>query len=160
DDLTAETLTDAAVFLTGRCSCQVKRLNPGVDLLVSADWDSIFAEKPSETARPRPLDPGGHRGEPTDRVFEGERVARVRRPLEPGGHRGDRTDRVFEGERVARVRRPLETEVPLVALPDEVPPAQEPAATATPAGEPPRILLLTLLGTGVGVLLAVVFMTV
>jgi hypothetical protein len=29
DDLTAQTLTDAAVFLTGRCSCQVKRLNPG-----------------------------------------------------------------------------------------------------------------------------------
>lgn len=51
DDLTAETLTDATVFLTGRCSCQVKRLNPGVDLLFTADWESIFEENTPDPAR-------------------------------------------------------------------------------------------------------------
>ncbi len=33
-------ITDAAEFLTGPCSCQVKMLNPGVDLLITKDWDS------------------------------------------------------------------------------------------------------------------------
>jgi hypothetical protein len=52
DDLTVETLTDAAVFLTGRCSCQVKKLNPGVDLLFAADWESIFEGNTTDPARP------------------------------------------------------------------------------------------------------------
>jgi hypothetical protein len=30
---------EAAEFLIGPCSCQVKHLNPGVDLLISMDWD-------------------------------------------------------------------------------------------------------------------------
>lgn len=33
-------ITDAAEFLTGPCSCQVKMLNPGVDLLVVKDWEA------------------------------------------------------------------------------------------------------------------------
>jgi len=36
---------EAASFLTGACSCQVKELNPGFDLLIAANWDSIFEEK-------------------------------------------------------------------------------------------------------------------
>ena len=31
----------AAEFLTGPCSCQVKDLNPGDDLLISMDWDNL-----------------------------------------------------------------------------------------------------------------------
>ena len=34
-------ITRAAEFLTGPCSCQVKSLNPGIDLLISADWDNL-----------------------------------------------------------------------------------------------------------------------
>jgi len=30
---------EAAEFLTGPCACQIKRLNPGLDLLISMDWD-------------------------------------------------------------------------------------------------------------------------
>jgi hypothetical protein len=37
--LTAEELEAACVFLVGMCSCQIKALNPGVDLLFSAGWD-------------------------------------------------------------------------------------------------------------------------
>jgi hypothetical protein len=37
-----ETLDEAATFLIGRCSCEVKELNPGVDLLLTADWDNLI----------------------------------------------------------------------------------------------------------------------
>jgi hypothetical protein len=30
-----------AEFLTGPCSCEVKEMNPGYDLLLSADWKSL-----------------------------------------------------------------------------------------------------------------------
>lgn len=36
-----ETIDEAATFLIGKCSCQVKELNPGVDLLLAADWDQL-----------------------------------------------------------------------------------------------------------------------
>ena len=36
----AWTIAEAAKFLTGPCSCQVKALNPGTDLLIRLDWDS------------------------------------------------------------------------------------------------------------------------
>jgi len=34
-------ISEAAEFLTGPCSCQAKLLNPGVDLLMAMDWDSV-----------------------------------------------------------------------------------------------------------------------
>ncbi len=34
-----ETIEDASRFLTGACQCTVKAENPGVDLLMSVDWD-------------------------------------------------------------------------------------------------------------------------
>lgn len=37
-----ETLDEAAAFLIGKCSCQVKELNPGVDLLLAADWGRLL----------------------------------------------------------------------------------------------------------------------
>ncbi len=37
-------ITKACVFLTGPCSCEVKALNPGVDMLLSVDWDSQLSE--------------------------------------------------------------------------------------------------------------------
>lgn len=51
-DLDAEVLSDASEFLCGACSCQVKNLNPGVDLLVSADWDKLLslAGRPEESS--------------------------------------------------------------------------------------------------------------
>ena len=36
-----KTVADAWHFLTGPCSCQVKELNPGLDLLISADWENL-----------------------------------------------------------------------------------------------------------------------
>ena len=37
---------DAAAFLIGKCSCQVKEQNPGVDLLMKADWTSAAKASP------------------------------------------------------------------------------------------------------------------
>lgn len=34
-----ENIAEAAQFLIGPCSCQIKRQNPGADLLVTADWE-------------------------------------------------------------------------------------------------------------------------
>lgn len=42
--ITEKNIHDAAEFLVGPCSCQVKDLNPGFDLLLSADWDSLLTE--------------------------------------------------------------------------------------------------------------------
>ena len=36
--INADTIQDACAYLTGPCSCEVKSLNPGLDLLMQADW--------------------------------------------------------------------------------------------------------------------------
>lgn len=42
----AETIDDAANFLIGKCSCQVKEQNPGTDLLLTADWKALAKASP------------------------------------------------------------------------------------------------------------------
>lgn len=37
--INVENLVDCMVFLAGACSCQVKDQNPGMDLLMSWDWE-------------------------------------------------------------------------------------------------------------------------
>jgi len=39
-----ETITKTCVFFTGACSCKAKALNPGVDMLLSVDWDSQLSK--------------------------------------------------------------------------------------------------------------------
>jgi hypothetical protein len=46
-DLNEDEVRRAALFLCGACSCEVKRLNPGIDLLVSADWGRLLENAPS-----------------------------------------------------------------------------------------------------------------
>ncbi len=38
----SETIDRAATFLIGKCSCQVKEQNPGVDLLLAANWEEAI----------------------------------------------------------------------------------------------------------------------
>lgn len=40
--INADNIRDACEFLVGACSCQVKALNPGVDLLMRAAWDMVY----------------------------------------------------------------------------------------------------------------------
>ncbi len=42
DEITPDNIEQVAVFLTGACSCEVKAMNPGVDLLFSVDWDAAL----------------------------------------------------------------------------------------------------------------------
>jgi len=44
--ITAKNIRDSAGFLVGACSCEVKELNPGFDLLMAADWDELLAQGP------------------------------------------------------------------------------------------------------------------
>jgi hypothetical protein len=44
--ITDETTEEACSFLIGPCSCVVKEMNPGLDLLLCADWDSALADEP------------------------------------------------------------------------------------------------------------------
>lgn len=41
-DICAEAIGSAGAFLTGACSCQVKEMNPGVNLLLAADWEALL----------------------------------------------------------------------------------------------------------------------
>jgi len=41
--ITAENIQGTAAFLVGACSCQVKELNPGFDLLLAADWNALLS---------------------------------------------------------------------------------------------------------------------
>lgn len=42
--ITAKNIQEAAAFLVGPCSCQVKEQNPGFDVLLSADWDTLLSQ--------------------------------------------------------------------------------------------------------------------
>ena len=42
--VTAENIHDSAAFLVGACSCEVKDQNPGFDLLLAADWDTLLTQ--------------------------------------------------------------------------------------------------------------------
>lgn len=52
--ITEDYVAEACSFLVGPCSCQVKGLNPGVDLLMAVDWDAGLDDTVVET---RPLPP-------------------------------------------------------------------------------------------------------
>lgn len=41
--ISSENIRGSAAFLAGKCSCQVKELNPGFDLLIAADWAGLLA---------------------------------------------------------------------------------------------------------------------
>jgi hypothetical protein len=45
DGINDATVEKAATFLIGKCSCEVKEQNPGVDLLLAANWKEILASQ-------------------------------------------------------------------------------------------------------------------
>ncbi len=48
-------LREMAEFLTGPCSCQVKEMNPGYDLLLTASWSSLLGYQEVMLPEPPPL---------------------------------------------------------------------------------------------------------
>jgi len=49
DGIETDNIESACIFLVGRCSCQVKRLNPGTDMMFSVNWDAALAGQPMMT---------------------------------------------------------------------------------------------------------------
>lgn len=43
--ITPSNIRESASFLVGACSCEIKDLNPGFDLLVAADWDTLLHQE-------------------------------------------------------------------------------------------------------------------
>jgi hypothetical protein len=41
-DLKTSVVEDSGKFIAGPCACEVKELNPGVDLLLSVDWEQLL----------------------------------------------------------------------------------------------------------------------
>jgi hypothetical protein len=54
-EIQAEAIREMAEFLTGPCSCQVKEMNPGYDLLLSANWSSLVGHPEARLQEPPPL---------------------------------------------------------------------------------------------------------
>ena len=54
-ELNEEQIREVTKFLCRECSCQVKELNPGIDMLLTANWDDIF-NKMFDDKQPAPAD--------------------------------------------------------------------------------------------------------
>ena len=48
--INADNVAEVCAFLVGRCSCQVKEQNPGIDMLIAADWYAAFGPGEAVTA--------------------------------------------------------------------------------------------------------------
>lgn len=47
-------IEEACMYIAGRCTCEVKDRNPGIDLLMSTDWNSVMGE-----SKIAPVEPPG-----------------------------------------------------------------------------------------------------
>jgi len=54
-EIRAEAIREMAEFLTGPCSCQVKEMNPGYDLLLSGNWSALVGYSEVMLPEPPPL---------------------------------------------------------------------------------------------------------
>jgi len=57
------TISEAASFVTGPCSCEVKAGNPGTDMLLTLDWDALQAFDKAIKIAPRNADARYARGD-------------------------------------------------------------------------------------------------
>jgi len=58
EGINTDTIRETIAFLTGPCGCEIKMLNPGVDLLMAENWDAAvmqFYQEFYETAEEEPL---------------------------------------------------------------------------------------------------------
>lgn len=51
--ISAQQMEENSRFLVGRCSCQIKHDNPGIDLLLAANWDNLVGGR-SDVSKPLP----------------------------------------------------------------------------------------------------------
>ena len=77
--VTGDAVAEFTAFLCGACSCQVKQLNPGFDLLLPVDWDQVlFGEGLAALpAAAEPVAPRQPELVPIPAGRQGSRVGRV-----------------------------------------------------------------------------------
>jgi hypothetical protein len=58
----ADNILEATRYLCGACSCEIKEQNPGIDLLMTADWTPVASKEAVETVKiaPQPTDAGSN----------------------------------------------------------------------------------------------------
>jgi hypothetical protein len=44
EGINGDNIREAAAFLTGPCGCEIKMMNPGVDLLIATNWDGAVMQ--------------------------------------------------------------------------------------------------------------------
>jgi hypothetical protein len=59
DQITADTIGEEAAFLVGPCSCIVKDQNPGIDMLMTVDWNAALEGQASAIPTVEPPPPAG-----------------------------------------------------------------------------------------------------
>ena len=121
------TITQAAEFVTGPCSCQVKASNPGTDLLVQRNWDAEIRQ----TARERMPPPSGLAG------FQARAEEVERRLGEADRARGSTTEAAGTASRqqgATEVRAPVTGSEPRASTPR----VTEPRSPARTAPSPPQ----------------------
>ena len=119
------TIMQAAEFVTGPCSCEVKASNPGTDLLLALDWDAQVTQTAVETL-PAPTGMAGFQ----DRAAEAERRLAESDAIRER-ERETAAEPSREREEATSVARPART----TASPDRDP-APAPAAAEASAPEP------------------------
>ena len=159
-----ETIEDACRFLTGACQCTVKAQNPGIDLLMSVDWDRhIQPALPYDESAPPLVGLGGFVGDvsETNKSAEADEgalsveVAQVTDDLLPGSSdvARDESMAVDVGEEDAAVAKALATDARGAAANESAPPLvttrSEPTIEATSAMIRNLILVMGLLVGGV-----------
>jgi hypothetical protein len=103
NDLTSPAeLKRSLEFLCKACSCQVKELNPGVDLLMTANWDVVFDAERGPA--PRVVATSGSRAAETRAHSAGEASAGERRAAPPAGYSAAELE---PGPRQPSARSPL-----------------------------------------------------
>jgi hypothetical protein len=69
--ISAENIEEYCAFLTGPCSCQVKLQNPGLDLLLAAEWESVAGGEKAPAPAPPSAPPSAPRPFPVGWVIVG-----------------------------------------------------------------------------------------
>jgi hypothetical protein len=85
DGFSLDTVLMACRVIVGPCSCEIKEMNPGIDLLISGDWDEAIDGSLTSSAA-LPSSDGTHRAEnslalPDDRAQQASAGALVRNTL-------------------------------------------------------------------------------
>jgi hypothetical protein len=55
ENITSDFLSELAWYLAGDCSCEIKAQNPGIDLLMTADWEAFYGERQVKDIKLPPL---------------------------------------------------------------------------------------------------------